>query len=141
MNKRWSVLALAIFITASVSAQTLFTYGKYSATSKEFLRAFNKNNTATGANKTKAMRDYLNLYINSRLKIREAYNRQYDTLPNIKNDIENLRSQVIENYLNDQETADKLLKEAFNRSQKDVHVGHIYISFRNKNGIDTAQAE
>ena len=141
MNKRCSVLTLAILITASVSAQTLFTYGKYSADAKDFLRAFNKNNSSPGANKAKAMRDYLNLYIASRLKIREAYNRHYDTLPNIKNDIENLRSQVIENYLNDEETADKLLKEAFARSQKDIHVGHIYISFRNKIGIDTAQAE
>lgn len=141
MNKRCSVLAFALVITASISAQTLFTYGKYSAAAKDFLRAFNKNNNVSAANKSKAMREYLNLYISSRLKIREAYDRRYDTLPHIKNDIENLRSQIIENYLNDDETMDKLLKEAFARSQKDVHVGHIYISYRNKIGIDTAQAQ
>src|SRR5215212_2278049 len=142
MNKKWSVLILAFFLMASASAQTLFTYGSYSADAKDFLRAFNKNNTATAANKTKAMRDYLDLYIASRLKIREAYNRHYDTLPQIKNDIQNLRSQIIENYLNDPASTDKLVKEAFQRSLKDIHLGHIYISYKNKIGvIDTVEAE
>ena len=141
MSKNWPLLLIACFTMAVASSQTLFTYGDYSADAKDFLRAFNKNNTATTANKTQAMRDYLDLYISSRLKIREAYNRHYDTLPQIKTDIENLRSQIIENYLNDPELSDKLLKEAFQRSQKDIHAGHIFISFMNKVGVtDTAAA-
>src|SRR4030095_4120113 len=96
----------------------------------------------TGTNKPKMMRDYLDLYIASRLKIQEAYSRGYDTLPQIKNDIENLRSQIIENYLNDPATTDKLVKEAFVRSQKDIHVAHIYISFKNNLGVvDSAATE
>jgi len=141
MSKNWPLLLIACFTMAVASSQTLFTYGDYSADAKDFLRAFNKNNTATAANKTKAMRDYLDLYITSRLKIREAYNRSYDTLPQIKTDIDNLRSQIIENYLNDPAMSDKLLKEAFQRSQKDIHTGHIFISFINKVGVtDTAVA-
>ena len=142
MNRKWALFILAWCMMATASAQTLFTYGPYSADAKDFLRAFNKNNTATSANKAKAMRDYLDLYIASRLKIREAYNRGYDSLTQIKNDIDNLRSQIIENYLNDPGTTDKLLKESFLRSQKDIHVAHIYISFKNNIGIiDTAEAE
>jgi len=141
MSKNWPLLLIACFTMAVASSQTLFTYGDYSADAKDFLRAFNKNNTAAAANKTKAMRDYLDLYITSRLKIREAYNRSYDTLPQIKTDIDNLRSQIIENYLNDPAMSDKLLKEAFQRSQKDIHTGHIFISFINKVGVtDTAAA-
>jgi len=141
MNKNWPLLLIACITMAVASAQTLFTYGDYSADAKDFLRAFNKNNTATAANKSQAMRDYLDLYITSRLKIREAYDRHYDTLPQIKTDIENLRSQIMENYLNDPELSDKLLKEAFQRSQKDIHTAHIFISFINKVGItDTAAA-
>ena len=141
MNKNWPLLLIACFAMAVASAQTLFTYGDYSADAKDFLRAFNKNNTAIAANRTQAMRDYLDLYITSRLKIREAYSRSYDTLPQIKTDIANLRSQIIENYLNDPELSGKLLKEAFQRSQKDIHTGHIFISFINKVGVtDTAAA-
>ena len=132
----------ALFLVEMTSAQTLFTYGPYSTDAKDFLRAFNKNNTAITTNKTKAMRDYLDLYIASRLKIREAYSRGYDTLSQIKGDIENLRSQIIDNYLNDPAAANKLQKEAFQRSQKDIHVGHIFISFKNSSGVpDTAEAE
>src|SRR5262245_47092639 len=142
MNKKWGLAVFALFLSGIISAQTLFTYGRYSTDAKDFVRAFNKNNTTASANKTKAMRDYLDLYIASRLKIREAYSRGYDTLSQIKNDIENLRSQIIENYLNDPATANKLLKEAFQRSQKDVHVAHIFISYKNSSGVpDTAEAE
>ncbi len=95
MNKNWPLLFIACFIMAVASSQTLFTYGNYTADAKDFLRAFNKNNTTTSANRAKAMKDYLDLYIASRLKIREAYNRGYDTLSQIKADIENLRSQII----------------------------------------------
>jgi len=142
MSKKWRALIFACLIAVTASAQTLFTYGNHSTDAKDFLRAYNKNNTATKTNRAKAMRDYLDLYITSRLKIREAYNRRYDSLPQIKNDIENLRSQIMESYLNDPEAMDKLLKEAFQRSQKDIHVGHIYISYKNQPGIiDTAEAE
>ncbi|HEY2721342.1 MAG TPA: peptidylprolyl isomerase, partial [Chitinophagaceae bacterium] len=142
MNKNRAFLFIALFVMTVSHAQTLFTYGNYSADAKEFLKAFNKNNTASSGDKTKAMRDYLDLYIASRLKIREAYSRGYDTLSSIKADIENLRSQIVDNYLNDPETADRLLKEAFQRSQKDIHVAHIFISFKNQSGvIDTVTAE
>lgn len=142
MNKNWTLLVTFSFIISAASAQTLFTYGNYSADAKEFLRAFNKNNTARAPDKTKAMREYLDLYIASRLKIKEAYKRGYDTLSQIKTDIENLRAQIIENYMNDPGAADKLLKEAFQRSQKDIHVAHIFISYKNESGaIDSAAAE
>ena len=142
MNRKWALLLFAVCIFSTASAQTLFTYGNYSADAKDFLRAFNKNNTAFTANKAKLMRDYLDLYIASRLKIREAYNRGYDTLSQIKNDIDNLRSQIIDNYLNDPATSEKLLKEAFLRSQKDIHVAHIFVSYKNNLGvIDSVAAE
>lgn len=141
MNKNWPLLLIACFTMAVASSQTLFTYGNYSADAKDFLRAFNKNNTVTSANKAQAMRDYLDLYFTSRLKVKEAYERHYDTLTQIKTDIENLRSQIIENYLNDPEMTNKLLNEAFQRSQKDIHIGHIFISFANKVGVtDTTAA-
>ena len=141
MNKNRALIFIAPFIVLVSHAQILFTYGNYSADAKDFSKAFNKNNKAAVANKTKAMKDYLDLYVASRLKIMEAHNRGYDTLSQLKSDIENLRSQIIDNYLNDPQAADKFLKEAFQRSQKDIHLGHIFISFKDQNGTtDTAAA-
>ena len=141
MTKRWLTALIAFSITFTASAQTLFTYGKYSADAKDFLRAYNKNNSQTTDNKAKAIRDYLELYINSRLKIQEAYERRYDTLPQIQSEVETLRAQIIENYMSDPEAINRLTKEAFQRSLKDIHVGHIFISFTNNAGdVDTVSA-
>ncbi len=141
MNKKISIIIITCFVMISASAQTLFTYGKYSVDAKEFLKAYNKNNTTPVVNKAKAVSEYLDLYINSRLKIREAYDRSYDTLPQIKQEVENLRTQISENYMNDPEMMTRLLDEAFRRSQKDIKAGHIFISFRNASNIyDTTGA-
>ncbi|MGH2552865.1 MAG: peptidylprolyl isomerase [Chitinophagaceae bacterium] len=142
MNKKSLIAFVIFFATFHTSAQTLFTYGKFRADVKDFLRAFNKNNIKPSADKVKAIREYLDLYIKSRLKIQEAYERRYDTLPQIKTEVENLRTQIAENYMTDPGMADRLTKEAFQRSLKDIHVAHIFISFRNASGVaDTIAAQ
>lgn len=128
MNKKCLLVIATLFAAIAGSTQTLFTYGPYSVPANDFLRAYYKNNTQPVANKKKAMQDYLELYINSRLKIREAYLRGYDTTPQIRAEVSNLRNQIIENYMSDTEVMSNLVKEAFQRSQKDIHVGHIYIA-------------
>jgi len=142
MNKKLLMAVISCLVMLNASAQTLFTYGKYTADAKEFLRAFNKNNTQPVAGKARAISDYLDLYIRSRLKIQEAYERKYDTLPQIKTEVENLRTQIAENYMTDPEMATRLTKEAFQRSLKDIHVAHIFISYRNATGVmDTLAAQ
>jgi len=141
MYKKIFSLLMASLLMLAASAQTLFTYGKHAVNAKEFLRAFNKNNTQPVVNKAKAVSEYLDLYINSRLKIREAYDRKYDTLPQVRAEVRNLRSQIAENYMTDPVVMARLQKEAFDRSQKDIQVAHIFISFKNAAGItDTAAA-
>lgn len=123
-------------------SQTLFNYGNHAVSASEFLRAYNKNNTQPVTNKAKSIKEYLDLFINSKLKIEEAYNRGYDTLPQIKSEVDNLRTQIIENYMTDPATADQLVKEAFHRSLKDIRIAHIFISFKNSNGVvDTVAAQ
>lgn len=135
MKKIIFVAALGLLFHAAQS-QKLFTYGKYSVDAKEFLKAFEKNNSFVAApDRRKAMKDYLEIYIRSKLKIREAYAKGYDTLPGIKAETENLRLQIIDNYMTDPTALDKLAKEAFRRSQKDIHAAHIFIAAPAKAGI------
>ncbi|MDP9229692.1 MAG: peptidylprolyl isomerase, partial [Bacteroidota bacterium] len=142
MNKKWVVLIIACSMMATAWSQTLFTYGNYKVDAKEFLRAYNKNNSSPVTNKSKAINDYLNLYIRSRLKIREAYNKGYDTLSQLREELASLRSQIAETYMNDPVALNHLIDEAFKRSQKDIHVAHIYIGFKNANGqTDSASAQ
>jgi peptidyl-prolyl cis-trans isomerase SurA len=127
--------ALCLAATFSAPAQTLFTYGKEKVSADDFLRAFQKNNQGSVTEKT--LKEYLDLYIASRLKIKEAKARGYDTLPQLIADLANLRQQILPNYLNDKESIDKMVNEAFTRSQKDIHLAHIFI----KAGNDEAATE
>ena len=143
MKKNWLLVTYLFLATSTTFSQTLFTYGNHSVSANEFLRAYNKNNLQAATNKSTAMREYLDLYINSRLKIREAYDRGLDTLPQLKNEVENLRNQIIESYMSDPETMNRLVKEALERSKKDIHAGHIFIAIPNNDTVaaySTAQA-
>ncbi len=130
------IAASLVLAGFSAPAQTLFHYGKDSVSVPEFLKAWQKNNT--GAKTEAAFLDYLQLYIHSRLKIAEAKARGYDTLPQMIADLEALRQQILPSYLTNRESMDKMINEAFVRSQKDIHLAHIFIAAGS--GIDTAEA-
>ncbi len=142
MKKRIFAVAITCFAVCSANSQTLFTYGKHKADVKEFLNAYKKNNPSTVSNKSKAINDYLELYIKSKLKVRDALDRRFDTLPQIITEVANLRSQISENYMSDPELVKRMTTEAFQRSQKDIKVAHIFISFKNAAGVtDTITAK
>lgn len=142
MKRIFSLAAFVLFSFQFSNAQTLFTYGPHKADAADFIKAYNKNNPQPVVNKAKSIREYLDLYIKSKLKIQDAYDRRYDTLPQLKQEVENLRIQISENYMTDPAKAEQLKNEAFQRSLKDIHVAHIFISFKNAaNIIDTNAAK
>ncbi len=129
---------LTLVVSFSANAQTLFYYANDSISAKEFLRAYQKNNTAT--KDASSISGYLNLYIASRLKIAEAKRLGYDTLPQMVADLDNLRQQILPNYLSDKESLNKLVNEAFARSQKDIRLAHIFISTKSNTADELAAA-
>lgn len=123
---------------AAVFSQTLFTYGDASVDKEEFLRAYNKNKTPV-TDKEKALRDYLDLYVNFKLKVRAARDLHLDTLQQLQTDLQNFRSQVDEGYMNNEKAVNQLVDEAFNRSQKDLHILHFFAGIDEKmSAEDTA---
>ncbi len=142
MNKKYFFLLSLVLLTAAHSmCQPLFTYGTYTADAGDFLRAYKKNNPVPPKDKAASMREYLDLYIQSKLKVQEAYERKMDTLPYLKTELENLRTQISETYMADPEAAARMTAEAFQRGLKDIEAAHIFISIRNAAGfIDSAAA-
>ena len=122
-------LLFTLLIATSLSAQTLFTYADKKVSTSEYTKAFNKVYPAPVLDKAKKMRQYLDLYINSKLKIHEATIRGYDTIPGFVEEYTALRNQVIENYMSDAQSLNTLVNEAFDRSQKDIKVQHIFIPY------------
>lgn len=137
----WSLIFL---LTATVystsSAQTLFTCAGRSVSKEDFLKAYNKNNNGGKASE-KSYRDYLELYIRYKLKVRAAYESGLDTLQNQRSELQNFRAQIADNYLKDEASLDKLLHEAYARSQNDLHLAHIFIAIPgNPSPADTIKA-
>lgn len=109
----------------SAHSQTLFYYGKDSVSVSEFMNAYKRNNGDTGST---TISEYLDLYIASRLKVAEAKELGLDTTEQLKADLQTLRQQISPAYIIDRRAIDNLITEAFNRSQKDIRVSHIYIA-------------
>ncbi|RYZ49649.1 MAG: hypothetical protein EOO14_20375, partial [Chitinophagaceae bacterium] len=117
--------ALSVAAAFSAPAQTLFTYGKETVSAPDFIAAFQK--AAQGTVTDKALLEYRDLYIASRLKIKEAKDLRLDTLPQLLADLASLRQQIIPAYLTDKESMNRMVAEAFARQQKDLRVAHIFI--------------
>lgn len=130
MKKLFLFISLCFFISTSF-CQTLFTYGSHAVSKNEFLRAYYKNKTVT-TDKKQALKDYLDLYKKFKLKVQAAIDMHLDTLPSLQSDLQNFRTQIGNNYLEDDNEVDALVNEAFNRSQKDIHVQHFYVSINSK---------
>lgn len=135
---RITILFVALLAAASnpVKAQTLFTYGTHSVSKNEFLKAFNKNPDTSG-DKQQKLQEYLDLYINFRLKLQAAYDEKANTRSELVSDAEGFKNQLAENYINREANLNQLIHEAFVRSQKDILLQQVFIPFA---GGDTAKA-
>src|ERR1700748_718322 len=101
---------LFIIYSSSFYGQTLVTYGKKTISREEFLTAFRKNNTHIKATE-KAYRDYLNLYIRYKLKVQAARDLEMDTLPGQITELKNFKSQIVDQYINDEISLNQMARE------------------------------
>jgi len=113
-------------VVCGLSAQTLFTYGTHPVSKDEFLLAYNKNPDTTG-NKSEKLRQYLDLYINFRLKLQAAYDEKANTNADLKAEAENFKNQLAENFINQQADIAELMHEAFLRSGKDILLQQVFV--------------
>ncbi len=107
--------------------QTIAWYGNHQISRDEFLSAYRKNNTNTKAT-DKSYREYLDLYIRYRLKVQAAYDKKMDTLPAQLSELHNFRSQIADQYSNDETSLNRMVEEAFVRSHKDLRLSYIFVS-------------
>ncbi len=127
---------IAIFTLQVIFSQTLFSYGNKTVRKDEFLKAFNKTPNPD-SNRAEALKEYLNLYINFKLKVQAAYDEKLNESADFKMESDNFKAQLAENIINAQANISQLISEAFQRSQKDIHLSQIFIPVQNN---DTATA-
>lgn len=118
---------VAISVT-SAWTQTLFTYGNNEVDKKDFVRIYEKNSINKSPDYSeKALREYLDLYSLFRMKVKEAELKKVDTMMSIQSELDNFRKQLAKNYFTDEKVNEQLVKEAYDRMQKDVRVAHILL--------------
>lgn len=126
------ILILSLLFLAFASqgqSLPLFSIGNKNVSAEEFLNVYKKNNMGKDPDMSEsALNDYLNLYINFRLKVQEAYDLRVDTIANVKNELLTYRSQLAKGYLTDKDKIEQLTQEAYNRMKSEVRVMHILVA-------------
>ncbi len=109
-------------------SDVFFTVDGEPVTVKEFEYGFKKNNTGEDTSPTREEIDnYLDLYINFKLKVHEARARGYDTTRAFKKEYETYKNELIRPYLSETRAIDSLCREAYDRMQWEVKAAHILI--------------
>ncbi len=97
-------------------------------TKSEFLDIYRKNNLESSVAEPKEMDEYLEMYIDFRLKVKAAMDQGMDTVSSFVDELQGYREQLAQKYLVDNEVTEQLIEEAWERSQYDLRVSHILLN-------------
>ncbi len=124
--------AMSLLISISAGAQDykddiLMTIGNKKITAGEFERIYRKNNDESMAQK-QSVDEYLDMFINFKLKVIEAENRGMDTTKAFLDEYNSYREQLARPYLSDPEAVNRFAHQAYERMKKEIHASHILVS-------------
>jgi peptidyl-prolyl cis-trans isomerase SurA len=101
------------------------TVDRQSVPAGEFIRMYKKSYDPANTNDIDS---YLGQFVIFRLKVADAIRAGYDTTRAFKTELQSYRNQLAQNYLTDNDTREKLLKQAYQRSLTEVNGWHILIN-------------
>ena len=131
-HKTWLIALCFMMMPSFLLAQsydkkTLITIGDKEITAREFMDTYEKNNVRTDVIDKKNIEEYLELYIDFKLKVTEAEDLKMDTIPAFIKELKNYRDQLAKPYFSNDDITEELVKEAYERMQYDVNAAHILI--------------
>lgn len=116
---------------SSDKSNTLFMLDNSFVTTDEFIYLFSKNHQKAGeGNSKKEVEEYLNLYINFKLKVTEAKKRGMDTTKVFRDEFESYKKELIKPYLPDNKIIDSLVSLTYKRLQEEVRASHLLINVK-----------
>ena len=132
MHKMAQGLLIAAFLVAGWMAApaqnsqdpVVMILGKDSVTLSEFKNNFLKNNSLSKTSE-KELRNYIDLYVNFRLKCAEAKALRLDTLPSLQRELRGYRAQAAAPYLTEKSVNEQLIDEALEHLHWDIRASHI----------------
>ena len=142
---KYLIVVAFLFSGATVQAQSkddaiFIDFGDEKVTKAEFKRVYQKNNSGEIISKS-TVDEYLDLYINFKLKVKEAVSLEMDKDPAFIRELSGYRKQLAQPYLTADGIIEELKKEAYDRLQYDVKASHILIKLdQDASPEDTAAA-
>ncbi|UXX80466.1 peptidyl-prolyl cis-trans isomerase [Reichenbachiella carrageenanivorans] len=136
------VLPLLSFAQSNEDDQVLFQLDSEPYGIKAFNYYFLKNAEEPSADSAKIkVNEYLDLYVNFRLKVKEAIAQGQDQTPEFKEEFEGYKKQLAEPYLMQTKVNEQMVAEAYQRLTQEVSASHILIkSDEQANPEDTLKA-
>jgi peptidyl-prolyl cis-trans isomerase SurA len=142
---KYLIVVAFLFSMATVQAQSkgddvFIDFGDEKITKAEFKRVYQKNNSGEIITKS-TVDEYLDLYINFKLKVKEAVSLGMDKDPAFIKELGGYRKQLAQPYLTADGIIEELKKEAYDRLMYDVKASHILIKVdQDASPEDTAAA-
>ena len=104
------------------------TIGGIPVTNEEFTTNYQKNNSnVLDAKDKKTPAEYLDLYINFKLKVLEAKNLGYDTARTFVEELKGYRQELSRPYLTDVTYNEEMVQTAYHRTRNERKASHILI--------------
>lgn len=116
-------LAAAFGAGATDSDPVLMTVDGHDIRVSEFEYLYNKNNTQQL--KPQTLDEYLQMFVDYKLKVAEAEHAGLDTLASFRTEFDGFRRELAEPYLRDTTVTERLVLEDYNRRRTAVKVSHI----------------
>ena len=139
------LFAIAMILSLNISNgygqedPVLFTIGGEPTHSSEFEYIYQKNNSSEADYSKESISEYLNLFINFKLKVKKARAEGMDTIPTLKKELATYRDQLAKTYLSDKSVMSSLLQQAYGRLKEEVRAEHILFKLPKKiSPADTA---
>jgi len=129
MKKLQLLLLTIIFTTISIAQNNdpvVLSIDGEDYTISEFNYIYTKNNKNISFKKAD-LDNYMELFIDYKLKVREAKLLGYDTIPRLNNELKQYRSQLSQPYMIDKTKNEDLVKEAYDRTVNEIRASHILI--------------
>lgn len=121
-----SMAVLGLMMSAAAEDKVLMTIDGEPVMASEFMYIYQKNNQET-ALEQKTIDEYLDLFINFKLKVHEAKQQGIDTTEAFKKELAGYRAQATPKYLKDEDAIDSLVQMSYDRMAHDRRAAHIAI--------------
>lgn len=119
---------LSLNLSAQKKDKIVMTIGGVPVTQEEFTANYKKNNTnVLDAKDKKTPSEYLDLYVNFKLKVLEAQRLGYDTVRSFVDELKGYRKELTHPYLTDVSYNEEMIKTAYHRTQYERKASHLLV--------------